>query len=158
MRSPLANAIREARLAVRLTQEELGRQIGLKGRAVYRWERDASVPRRFVRGSVVRAIAMRNPEVAARLATAFETHAKRKSGFVAPEPAPAPPPPPLDPVALEFALFAMADELDLAPRRLRASLTRLFPRVAQAGYSLDSARHAFEARSGSAQPYEPKGD
>jgi transcriptional regulator with XRE-family HTH domain len=147
MRSPLARAIREARLSVRLTQTALARYIGLKGRAVYRWERGDSLPRKPVRSLLIRVIQIRSGEAAAKLAAAFESHAARVKGLVEAAPAPATPPAkPSGSLALELAIFAMADELDLAPRRLRASLPRLFARVAEAGYSLDSARHEVEVR------------
>jgi transcriptional regulator with XRE-family HTH domain len=148
MHSPLARAIREARVSVGLTQVELGVHMGLKGRAVSRWERGDSVPRKRFRSSLVRAIQARSAETAAVLAAAFESHAARTKGIVEPPPAPAPSPParPTVPLALELAIFAMADELDLAPQRLRAALMNLLPRIADAGYSLEAAHREVEQR------------
>jgi transcriptional regulator with XRE-family HTH domain len=147
VRSPLAIAIRQARLTVRLTQQQVGTRMGLKGRAVYRWERGDSLPRRRIRADLIRVIQMFSVDAANRLQAAFAAHDALVKGHV-PAPPPPPPPPakPSGPVALELAIFAMADELDLAPRRLRSALTRLFARVSEAGYSLDSARREVEAR------------
>lgn len=145
MHSPLAKAIREARRAVRLTQEQLGRQLGLKGRAVHRWECAASIPRRNLRPLLIRAVQIRSEPAAAKLSAAFESHVARTKGLV-PSPAPAAPTKPPDSVALELAIFAAADELDRAPRRVRAAMLRLFVRVAEAGYSLDAARRELALR------------
>lgn len=148
MRSPLAIAIRQARLTVRLTQQQLGTRMGLKGRAVYRWERGDSLPRRRLRADLIRVIQLLSVDAATRLQAAFAAHDAVAKGQVPAALVPPPPPAkPSGPVALELAVFAMADELDLAPRRLRSALIRLFARVAEAGYSLDSARREVEARS-----------
>jgi transcriptional regulator with XRE-family HTH domain len=147
VRSPLAQAIRDARLTVRLTQQQLGARIGLKGRAIYRWERDDSAPRRRHRRALVTMIQALDPAAASTLQAVFESHERKRKGVVVA--APAPPPAPAQPtgaVALELAIFALADELDLAPRRLRAALVKLFARLTEAGFSLDSARQQVEAR------------
>lgn len=143
MYSPLAKAIREARHAARLTQEDLGRQLGLRGRAVHRWERGTSVPRRTLRSALIRVIQARSQPAAAALAAAFDNHIARTKGWLPPAPALPAPTKPSDPVALQLAIFAAADELDLAPGRLRAAMARLFVRVADAGYSLEAARRAL---------------
>src|SRR5262249_35147987 len=136
MRSPLAQAIRNGRLAMQLTQKELGLRLGLRGRAIYRWERDDSVPRKVQRERLVRPVELFDVDAAAKLKAAFESHAARVKGIVMSAAPPPPPARPTNPVALEFAIFAMADELDLAPRRVRASVTKLLARVEEAGYSL----------------------
>lgn len=149
MQSPLAQAIRDARRSAQLTQEQLGRYMGLKGRAVYRWECGHAVPRRRMRWLLLRQIQLHNPEAAAKLSAAFEAHTARVKGLVPAPPPPALPAPakPSGAVALELALLAAADELDLSPRRLRASLARLCARAGEAGYSLDAMRHEMDARS-----------
>ena len=147
MRSPVAHAIRDARLTLRLTQEQLGRYVGLKAHAVYRWEAGYAIPRRSAQRALLEAVVPRNQQAGAQLKAAFDNH--RTRGEVAP-PAPAPTPAPAQPtgaLALELAIFAMADDLDLAPRRLRLALPKLLLRMAVAGYSLESARHEIEARN-----------
>jgi len=131
-------------------------RMGLKGRAVYRWERGDSLPRRRHRGHLFRAIQVLSEDAAAKLLAAFAAHDAAAKGLMLAAPAaPAVPAGPTGPVALELAVFAMADELDLAPRRLRLALGRLFARVAEAGYSLDAARREVEARSAPQQEGAP---
>jgi hypothetical protein len=48
------------------------------------------------------------------------------------------------PVALELAIFHMADELDLSPRRIRGPLVRLLERLRGAQFTLDTAKHRME--------------
>ena len=157
MRSPLAHAIRDARLSLRLTQDQLGMRLGLKGRAVYRWERGASAPTKRHLRALVTAVQALDVNVAAKLQAELASYVNKAGGIVAPVPVPPPPAPakPTDRVALELAIFAMADELDLAPRRLRASLLRLFVRLAEGGFSLDAARAQVDAWSASASALEP---
>jgi transcriptional regulator with XRE-family HTH domain len=138
----LARAIRSARLSVRLTQEALGARVGVKSRAVYRWEAGRALPRPRQRSRLVTALAQYDARAAESLAHAFAAHA---SGLAELPPAPPPPPPP-SPQQLELAVFAMADELDLPPRRLRRALTQLFARARAAGYQLADAERDLTAR------------
>ena len=148
MRSTMAQAIRTARLASGLTQEQLGRRLGLKGRAVYRWERDASLPLRSRRGELVTAINAVNQAAAATLSAVFASEAKRRRGSptVAPPPTAQAAPPAIDiKLALELAVFAMADELDISPRRLRGGLIKLVKRMRERNVALDTAQRQLEA-------------
>jgi len=147
MRSTLAQAIRTARLASGLTQEQLGRRLGLKGRAVYRWERDESAPRRYNRRELVHVIKAVNESAANTLATVFASEAKRPRGAPAPvaAPAPAPTAPVIDPkLTLELAVFALAEELDVPARRLRAGLVKLVKRMREASITLDAVQRHLE--------------
>lgn len=149
-RSTLAQAIRAARLASGLTQEQLGRRLGLKGRAVYRWERDDSAPRGRHRRELVTAISAVNQAAATALATVFASEAKGRRGEPqgAPTPPPAPVPPVIDPkLTLELAVFTMADDLDVPARRLRAGLIRLVTRMREASISLDLLQRHLEEQS-----------
>ena len=147
MRSSLAQAIRAARVASGLTQEQLGRRLGLKGRAVYRWERDASAPRKRHRRELVTAISAVNQAAATTLATVFASEAKGRLGAPAPAPAPAPAVPVIDPqITLEFAVFAMADDLDIPARRLRGGLIRFVKRLREASITLDTVQRQLEAQ------------
>jgi transcriptional regulator with XRE-family HTH domain len=145
MRSTLAQAIRTARLASGLTQEQLGRRLGLKGRAVYRWERDASTPRRRHRGELVTAINAVNQAAATTLATVFASDVQGRRGAALAAPTPTPAPPVIDPkLTLELAVFAMADDLDVPARRLRRGLIRLVKRMRGAGITLDAVQLHLE--------------
>jgi transcriptional regulator with XRE-family HTH domain len=152
MRSPLARAIRDARLSLRLTQDQLGMRLGLKGRAVYRWERGVSAPTKRHRRALVTAVQAIDANLAAKLQAELTSYVNNAKGVVVPPPPPAPAPAqPTGPVALELAIFAMADELDLTPRRLRASLSRLLVRLGEAGFSLEAARQQVDAWIASTQ-------
>jgi hypothetical protein len=114
----------------------------VKSRAVYRWEAGRALPRPRQRSRLVTALAQYDARAAESLAHAFAAHA---SGLAELPPAPPPPPPP-SPQQLELAVFAMADELDLPPRRLRRALTQLFARARAAGYQLADAERDLTAR------------
>ncbi len=147
MRSTLAEAIRTARLASGLTQEQLGRKLGLKGRAVYRWERDASAPRRRHRGELVTAINAVNQAAATTLATVFasEAQGRRSAALGAPAYSPAPAPPVIDRrLTLELAVFAMAQDLDVPARRLRSGLIKLIKQTRAASITLDAVQRHLE--------------
>jgi transcriptional regulator with XRE-family HTH domain len=138
-RSKLANAILQSRRAAGLTQEQLGRRVGLKGRAVYRWERDESVPTKRNRVALVTALTAVKPEIGAWFAQQLETASDAPG-----QAAPATPAEPNGQEALERAVFALADELDLPPRRARGALKRLFGRLREARLTLDAAESLVE--------------
>lgn len=140
MLSKLAQSIRTARIAAGLTQKQLGMRLGLKGRAVYRWERDDSAPTKRNQRALVTAIRAVNMQAASALAAAITT------GGAPPPPAPvaAPPAAPTGPVALELAIFHAADELDLPPRRIRGALARLLKRMRAAGFTLETAQQQLD--------------
>jgi transcriptional regulator with XRE-family HTH domain len=144
----LARAIREARLTLRFTQEALGARVGVKSRAVYRWEAARAVPRPDQRRRLVTELARLDGRVADALARAFAAHACGLSELPA-QPAPTPPP---DPQQLELAVFALADELDLPPRRLRRGLTQFLTRVLAAHYQLEGAQRALAAKLSADDP------
>jgi DNA-binding transcriptional regulator YiaG len=62
MLSSLAQGIRDARVAIGLTQEALAARLQLKTRAVSRWEIDRSVPKRRHRAVLVKVIREVNEE------------------------------------------------------------------------------------------------
>jgi DNA-binding XRE family transcriptional regulator len=147
VRSPLAGAIRTARQAAGLTQDALGQRIRLKGRAIYRWERDDCRPNRFSRRQLLQAIAMENKDAAAKLEAVFARLGKRGvlSQVPAALPASAPVPQPVVPRAVvELGVFTMADELDLPARRVRGSLVRLVRRMREAGLPMEVVQRELE--------------
>jgi transcriptional regulator with XRE-family HTH domain len=99
MRSKVGSSIREARRKAGLTQEHLGRRLGLKGRAIYRWERNETAPTGRHRGALIREIAAVSPEAATQLQAALDAaqsgvQAGAAAAAVAQPVAPAPPPNP----------------------------------------------------------------
>jgi transcriptional regulator with XRE-family HTH domain len=141
-RSNVAQAILQARRAAGLTQDELGRRVGLKGRAVYRWERDDSAPTKRNRAALVTAFTAIKPELGAWFAHAVAGAADAPKE--AASTALAAPSPPSGPNVLEHAVFTLADELDLAPRRARGALKRFVARLGQANLGLDTVQELLE--------------
>lgn len=154
-RSPLAAAIRSARTAVGLNQAQLARRVGVGARAVYRWERDESIPIGRSRSMLVAAIEVLNPQVAAQLAAALvdvTTRTRRpppvSGSFSVPGPQAANTA--VDANAVELVLLGMAEELHLPPRPLRLALQRAFAKLHAAGLSFDAAQRALAV--GAAEP------
>jgi transcriptional regulator with XRE-family HTH domain len=139
----LGRSIREARRAAGLTQEHLGRRLGLKGRAIYRWERDESAPTRRHRRALIEEIRAVNASAAAELLAALTAELSKRGKGTSPAPAlPAAPPPAAAPdvhETFEVAVLRMADELDLPARRVRRPLARLFARLRAGDVSLEVA-------------------
>jgi transcriptional regulator with XRE-family HTH domain len=132
-----------------LTQAQLGMRVGLRGRAVYRWERGASVPSRRSRRALVTVLNALNPAAASMLAEALAVDGR--SAAAAPVPVPIAPPPISEKQATELAVFAMADELDLSARRVRGSLARLLRRMRETNLTLDAAQRELHAWMGSSE-------
>jgi|SRR5688572_18519576 len=142
MASAVSEAVRGARRAAGLTQAQLAARLGLKPRAVSRWERGKSEPSRRHQRAMVAVIGERNAEAATALAASLGS-AGAGTGSIAAVPA-------LALVAnaavgtnvdltLERAVFAMADELDLAPRRVRVAVVRLLERMQGNNIPIDVA-------------------
>jgi DNA-binding XRE family transcriptional regulator len=141
MPSKLAVEIRNARHAARLTQAQLGTRLGLKARAVYRWERNDSCPTKRHQRALVLAIQAVNPQAAIGLAALI--------GSVGAAPTPtvvsATAQPAIDRAAtLRSAIYQAADELDVPARQMRVALVQLFRRLRQAGLTLESAGQQVE--------------
>lgn len=140
MRSKLGLAIREARRAAGLSQHQLGLRLGLKGRAISRWERSDNTPTKRNLTALLTAVGAVNQAAASSLAVAMgrDQQAPAVASAVA---APAN----IEPATLELAVFSMADELDLPPRRIRGALARLLKRLQIANLSLEETRHQLDA-------------
>jgi transcriptional regulator with XRE-family HTH domain len=147
VRSELARAIRNARMAVGLTQVELGARLGLKGRAVYRWERDASAPTKRHRRELVKAIQEVNPQAATTLEAVIGsprknvgTSAKTATDTLTPMAQAV-----IEPVsAFESAIYQAADQLDVPARQLRAALVPVFASLQQANLTFETAGQLLE--------------
>ena len=145
MRKKLGQVIRNARRSVDLTQTELGKRLGLKGSAIYRWETDESAPTRRHQRALVVAIQAVRPGAEAPLAAAFAALRTKEGSAPAatvPQALPTSPTPTAD--VLELAVLRMADELDLPARRLRRPLLRLLARLREGQFALDSAEQQIE--------------
>lgn len=150
MKSSWAQAIRTARVAVGLTQEALAARLRLKARAVSRWEIDRSIPTRRRRAQLVAIISEVNQEAGAALAAVFASVVRQRGRYVvvAPAPVAAASPPAIDAkLAFELALFALAEELDVPPRRLRGALVRWQKRCREAKVTPELAQHQIDSWS-----------
>jgi transcriptional regulator with XRE-family HTH domain len=137
-------SIRGARRAAGLTQAQLGMRVGLKGRAISRWDRDDNTPTRRNRKALVTAINAVNQDAGAKLAAAIASD-EPPTKTAAAVPAAQPIVPPISGAVLfEHAIFGMADELDLPPRRIRGALVRLLKRLGEQDVSLDMALRQLE--------------
>jgi DNA-binding transcriptional regulator YiaG len=141
-RSHVGAAIRKARTTVQLTQDQLGKRIGIAGRAVHRWEMDRSAPTRRHRQDLVSAIQVLNPVAAAALAEAFNPKTATAAQVAAAQAAPVAI---NHSEALAMAVFRIADELDLPARRVRRPLARLIGRLREVGLNLESTQEYLDA-------------
>src|SRR5690606_24905230 len=140
MASGVPQAILAARRATGLTQQQLAARLGLKAHAIGRWEKGQSTPHKRNQRALVLTIRERHPAAADELAAALRGHSP-EAGV---EPKPPTPPPPDPSVLLQLAVFRMADELDMPPRRVRGPLMRLLRRVRAAELSIDDAAARIE--------------
>src|SRR5262245_39784515 len=148
MLSSLAQGIRHARVTVGLTQEALAARLRLKARSVSRWEIDRSVPKRRHRTALVKIIGEVNQQAGAALAAVFAQDATRRGRYVVLSPAPVAvaSPAPIDAkLAFELALFALAEELDVSPGRLRSGLVRWQQRCHEANVTFETAQQQIAA-------------
>lgn len=150
-RSPLARALREARQSAGLTQEEFGQQLGLNGRAIYRWERDENAPTDLNLRRALQVIASLDEGAGSKLTVVIANQAALSPADVpATSPIPATPAPQMRAV-IEHGVFSMADELDVAPRRVRGALSRWLRRVCEANLALEVVQREIDAWNGDAQ-------
>jgi hypothetical protein len=88
---------------------------------------------------LVTALRAVNQDVAAKLAAEMAPQAPKPTQVAAP-------PPLSGAVVLELAIAAMADELDLPPRRIRGAIVRLLKRLNATSFTLESLQQQIEAR------------
>ena len=151
-----------------MTQESLGKRLGLKGRAIYRWERNETAPTGRHRPALIREIHLLSAEAGLKLQTALTTLTGESYTFVsdpANEGSPKQSPElgvPATPVTaspqqreviepkqatrnqLKLAMLKMADELDVSPRQVRRALSRFLERLPGANLTLESIRIEVE--------------
>jgi transcriptional regulator with XRE-family HTH domain len=145
-KNALGQSICAARRAAMLTQEQLGKHVGVIGRTVHRWERGHRRPNRRHRQALLTAIGVLAPGAAAALATGLglEPATPTASPGEATDARQAPNGPNGPAPALELLLLRAADELDLSPRRVRTAVTKLLAELSRAGFTLESAQRELE--------------
>src|SRR5688572_30651294 len=122
----IAKWIRWARSSLGLTQDQLGRRLGLKGRAIYRWERAGAMPSKRHERALITAVQAVNPGVATTLAEGIAKAKALDGKTVAAQAVPSPIP---VGTTLELSVFALAEQLELSPRRLRGPLLAFIQRM-----------------------------
>jgi transcriptional regulator with XRE-family HTH domain len=144
--------LREVRTGLHMTQRQLAAALGRRPMAVNRWEMGAMVPRLEDRLRVLHALDDAPRADLERLAIAAGT-TLRAAGFedepapppaAAPSAAPLAPPPPstLSPLAqamVDDAVREAAEDLEVAPQKLRPALSRMLDRIARAGVPIEAA-------------------
>jgi transcriptional regulator with XRE-family HTH domain len=138
----IAKWIRWARATLGLTQEQLGRRVGLKGRAIYRWERVGAMPSKRHERALIIAIQAVNPSVASTLADGLAKARALDGKVVAPQAVPSPVP---VGATLDLAVFALAEQLDLSPRRLRGPLLAFIKRMRAGTITLEAAEKLLQS-------------
>ena len=140
----LGQAIRKARLAASLTQAELGQKLGLQGHTVHRWETNQSAPTPRHESEMVMKV--HNVDAATALQVVFDAARSKAAPEVAAQVTKQPAPPPIQASGtFELAVFGLADDLDLPPRRVRRPLLRLVERLRVAHIPLDVAQQQLES-------------
>ena len=150
MRWTISRAIRTARRECDLTQDQLARRLGVKGRALSRWELGHCKPSKRHRAELLTAFQHVDPEWASWLANMMGSLAQVGGATQATSEA-HPSAPEVDSRAVvELAVFTLADELDLPARRVRGPLAKLLVRLRQASLTLDGASRALDELSATA--------
>lgn len=137
----MGNALREARLDLRLSQEELGAKLLVCRATVTAWECGRTVPPMEQRARVLEAIRGGPPATYERLARAFGFHA------VSPASTPVPTAGPRDAATLRAAMTnavrAAADDLDVAPSVVRRTLAAVLRRTKELGVAPEAMESAL---------------
>lgn len=149
-------AIREARRALGMSQKELGQLTSIRARTLSRWEHGQSGPTKRNRERLVRAISAHNAHAGAALDSELTRlaplPAKSRADLPLTPPLAAPSAPPADPAALERAVTACADLMDVSPKRARAFMVEALRAVAASRCSVDDAIALLTAPSSPPAP------
>lgn len=132
--TPLANALREARIDLRLDQRAMAERLSVSPVTISAWERGRYVPSLDQGKRAIYALRDAPEAVRARIAVAC--------GFPRPgELLEKLAPPPAHPVAADV-LRAVADELDLPASSVRKTIALALARFDEAGLGVDALRAA----------------
>jgi transcriptional regulator with XRE-family HTH domain len=148
-RLAVGRAIRDARRSSGLTQEALGKRLGLDAQAVYRWEVATSTPSKRNERELIQVLQAVHPRAAAELAESLTairaSEGKPGIAHVVPPAVPAG-------ASVELAVFALAEDLALAPRLVRSALVPFVQRLRAARVPLDEVERVLAALLQSAGP------
>ncbi len=130
-----SEALVKARLTARLKQRHIAQAAGVAEKTVARWEAGYTRPSPARWTKVVAYLAPFVPDAAQQLAE------------LAGVPSPVAPPPTVDVRALEDAIFRAADQLDVAPRRVREALRAVILAAQTANASLADVARALDDKA-----------
>ena len=130
-----SQALGAARQAARLRLDQTGQGLGVHPRTVARWEVGETHPSPAKWTRIVAFFARYAPDAARNLAAAAGV------------PSPFPEPQPVDVRGIEAGIIRAADHLDVAPRRVRATLRDITAAVATAGGTIDDLVRAAQEDS-----------
>jgi transcriptional regulator with XRE-family HTH domain len=134
---------------VGMTQEELGRELGVSRRTIIRWGRNATAPAAFqVAELASRARAEGNDDLADALLEAANLPIPEPAVRVVEPVAHAPSPEPVGPPAqhlVDAVIYAAADAADLAPRKTRLALRAALLRARELGVTPEAMVLALSA-------------
>jgi DNA-binding XRE family transcriptional regulator len=133
--SAATEALVKARIRARLNQRHVAQAVGVAAKTVARWEAGYTHPSPARWTKVVAYLALFVPDAAQQLAE------------LAGVPSPVAPPPTVDLRALEDAVFRAADQLDVAPRRVREALRAIILAAHTANASLADVARALEEKA-----------
>ncbi|MDP9000984.1 MAG: helix-turn-helix domain-containing protein [Myxococcota bacterium] len=127
--------------ALGLTQEELGRMLGVSRRTAQRWSTQGIPSYSII--DLARVAHPRDPALATEIVTALGTTLEA-AGIVAPAPPGAPAPVP-DGV-VDAVVCAAAEAMEMMPNEVRPGLLAAFARASEIGLTVDVIEHALRAR------------
>jgi transcriptional regulator with XRE-family HTH domain len=146
--APLADALRECRKRLRVTQEQMGATLGISRKTYHlletqRWFPDAREHAHFVK---------RLHDLDPAAARAFvDLNDETLEHYAIVKPVPGAAEKALEPkqarLAFDAALYATAEELDLSPKAVRPIAAGLLGRLAESGISLAQAAALAKAAS-----------
>jgi transcriptional regulator with XRE-family HTH domain len=145
-----AQALRSVRKSLGESQDTFGARLDVARRTLTRWEIRGELPPMAQRKHLATVLGDVRRDLQDELLESLELGDE----FAALVSERAPDTQPRDPAAalagVDAAVLAMAEELDVGPRKLRAALTRLLVRLEAAGLSLAAARGVVDPPVGNA--------
>lgn len=145
MGDSIQNLVNEAQHTLMVSQGRLGELAGASQRTGQRWAVGRSTPSVNELRRIASLVYPRDRDLAARIAAATRS-TLADLGLEAPPPPPPGPFIPPDDRVIDSVVCAVADELDLLPKAIRAALLVAFTRTRELGLSVEAAEAALRAR------------
>jgi DNA-binding XRE family transcriptional regulator len=151
----------KARMALGLSQREIGETLGVVKRTVQRWESGGATVLPQHVATLVTAVHARDPSLAAQIARNGDT-SLLELGLERPPPPPSPPlpaapplPPPLPPLPtstlVDSIVCVAADAVGMPPRAIRPALTAAFVRAREVRLDVGAVADSLTGDDGTAK-------